>query len=143
MCELDRQKVIIERALEYDGTKETLYWEKDSDFTGNEFDKYHEALFHIVHYEKEHNGKKPSVEEIRAIVFANTEEESEYLKSCGEFTSEMTYEEYVIHVYECLQISELRYKPESALKIIRNNNDVIRRYFEEKRTIVSAMKEIG
>ena len=140
--EMNRMNVILTRALEYDGSQDCLA-SQIRDLTSEEEDKYIEALLYARLHMNKHDGKKPDIETLRSLVFALTEEEKEYLASCKKFDSEMTYEEYIINIYNCLQISDWRFKPDSSLKIIRNETETIKKCFAEQKPVESAMIVAG
>ena len=83
--------------------------------------------------------------EVRQAIklYERTDEEKAYMDSCETFDPEMTYEEYVVHIYRCLLLSTWNYKPETAMKLIRSEAWYIREAYENKESVMSGMVEVG
>lgn len=84
-------------------------------------------------------------QEVRDAIalYERTEEEKTYMDSCETFDPEMTYEEYVVHIYRCLLLSTWNYKPKAAMDLIRSEAWFIREAYENKESVMSAMVEVG
>lgn len=76
-------------------------------------------------------------------LYERTEEEQAYMNSCETFDPEMTYEEYVVHIYRCLLLSDWNYKPAAAMRLIREEAWFIREAYNNKQSAMSAMAEVG
>lgn len=76
-------------------------------------------------------------------LYERTEEEKAYMNSCETFDPEMTYEEYVVHIYRCLLLSDWNYKPAAAMRLIREEAWFIREAYNNKQSAMSAMAEVG
>ena len=76
-------------------------------------------------------------------LYERKDEEKAYMDSCETFDPEMTYEEYVVHIYRCLLLSTWNYKPETAMKLIRSEAWYIKVAYEHKEPVMSAMVEVG
>ena len=76
-------------------------------------------------------------------LYERTEEEKAYMNSCETFDPEMTYEEYVVHIYRCLLLSTWNYKPAAAMRLIREEAWFIREAYKNKEFVMSAMTEVG
>lgn len=72
-----------------------------------------------------------------------TEEEKAYFTSCDTFDPGMTYEEYVVHIFRCLMLSDWHYSAESAISLIHERTDFIKEAYAEKQSVFSAMVEVG
>lgn len=72
-----------------------------------------------------------------------TNEERAYYAKCDAYDSAMTYEEYVVHIFRCLILSDWHYSAETAMSLIRERADCIRKAFEEKQSVIEAMVEVG
>ena len=76
-------------------------------------------------------------------LYKRTNEEEAYMKSCELVDPEMTYEEYVVHIYRCLLLSDWNYKPAAAMRLIREEAWFIREAYNNKKSAMSAMAEVG
>lgn len=66
-----------------------------------------------------------------------------YYQACDVYDPEMSYEEYVVHIFQCLMMSSWRYTAEHAAERIRHNKNYIRECYEAKQTVIDVMTEIG
>lgn len=72
-----------------------------------------------------------------------TEEEKAYFASCDTFDTDTTYEEYVVHIFRCLMLSDWHYSAKSAISLIHERTDFIHEAYDEKESVISAMVEVG
>ena len=70
-------------------------------------------------------------------------EERSYYDKCDVYDPSMTYEEYVVHIFRCLMLSDWHYSAEAAMSLIRERAAFIREAFEEKQSVIDAMVEVG
>ena len=140
---LEKQNIILSKALSKLDTNTNIHFEKEVNFSNEENHKYIEALVYIKTYMDNHKAMKPSMDKIRDVVFSYTGDDKKYMESCEHYDEKMSYEEYVTNIYRCLRLSSWHYKPESAIRIITDEDDVIREFFEQKESIISAMVEVG
>ena len=71
------------------------------------------------------------------------EKKAEYYRSCDVYSPQMSYEEYIVHVFRCLVISDWNYSPEESTELIRNNSVFIRDSYEHKCTVMDTTTDIG
>ncbi len=76
-------------------------------------------------------------------IFARTEQAKAYYKACDAYNPEMSYEEYIVHVFRCLMLSDWHYSADSATSRIRDNIKFIRESYEKKESVIDAMVEAG
>ncbi len=72
-----------------------------------------------------------------------TEYEKTYYEACNIYDPKMSYEEYVVHIYRCLLLSDWHYDPDTAMRLIHRNAHFIKEAFAEKQSVIDAMVEVG
>lgn len=72
-----------------------------------------------------------------------TDEERAYYNKCDVYDPAISYEEYVVHIFRCLMLSDWHYSAEAATRQIQAEHEYIRYAFEEKLSVIAAMVEVG
>ncbi len=68
---------------------------------------------------------------------------NEYLKWCQKPHPELSYEEYLIHIFRTLRLSSWRYNEQRATELIAENADFIWSEYAKEGIIMDTMVEVG
>lgn len=74
---------------------------------------------------------------------ANANSNREYYDKCEVFDPSLSYEEYVVHIFRRLMLSDWHFSAEAATNLIRQRAEYIREAYGNKEPINDVMVEVG